>query len=121
MSKNWFTTLMMATILQEAIEQEMRISGSDMNVGRISSDQNLPITDNTGNDSSSHGSDAFSRLNRNVSYLTKLESLASSAVRSADKVGAKLIIVYTQTGLCFHTHLTNSPREERRELLAKAA
>jgi len=34
-----------------------------------------------------------------VSYLTKLESLAASAVRSADKVSAKLIIVYTQTGL----------------------
>jgi hypothetical protein len=78
----------------------MRISGaSDSNFARISSDQNLPITENI-NDASSHGSDAFSRLNlgRNVSYLTKLESLASSAVRSADKVGAKLIIVYTQTG-----------------------
>lgn len=38
-------------------------------------------------------------LGRSVSYLTKLESLAASAVRSADKVSAKLIIVYTQTGL----------------------
>ncbi len=30
--------------------------------------------------------------------LTKLESIASSAVRAADKVGASLIIVYTQSG-----------------------
>ncbi|EIE23527.1 pyruvate kinase [Coccomyxa subellipsoidea C-169] len=30
--------------------------------------------------------------------LSKLESIASSAVRAADKVGAKLIIVYTQSG-----------------------
>ena len=33
-----------------------------------------------------------------VPYLSKLESVASSAVRAADKVGAALIIVYTQTG-----------------------
>ena len=30
--------------------------------------------------------------------LSKLESIASSAVRAADKVGASLIIVYTQSG-----------------------
>ena len=30
--------------------------------------------------------------------MTKLESIASSAVRAADKVGASLIIVYTQSG-----------------------
>ena len=30
--------------------------------------------------------------------MTKLESIASSAVRAADKVGAALIIVYTQSG-----------------------
>ena len=33
-----------------------------------------------------------------TSYMTKLESVASSAVRAADKVNASLIIVYTQTG-----------------------
>lgn len=33
-----------------------------------------------------------------VPYLSKLESVASSAVRAADKVKAALIIVYTQTG-----------------------
>lgn len=31
--------------------------------------------------------------------MTKLESIASSAVRAADKVGASLIIVYTQSGI----------------------
>mmetsp|Transcript_33774 Transcript_33774/g.60980 ORF Transcript_33774/g.60980 Transcript_33774/m.60980 type:complete len:646 (-) Transcript_33774:934-2871(-) len=31
-------------------------------------------------------------------YLTKLESIASSAVRAADKVAASLIVVYTHTG-----------------------
>ncbi len=31
--------------------------------------------------------------------MTKLESIASSAVRAADKVGASLIIVYTQSGM----------------------
>ena len=40
--------------------------------------------------------------------MNKLESLASSAVRSADKVGAKLIIVYTQSGLP-HQHLGDLP------------
>lgn len=35
-------------------------------------------------------------------YLSKLESIASSAVRVADKVRAKLIVVYTQTGLTAH-------------------
>jgi len=30
--------------------------------------------------------------------LSKLESIASSAVRAADKVGASLIIVYTHSG-----------------------
>ena len=33
--------------------------------------------------------------------MTKLESIASSAVRAADKVGAALIIVYTQSGTSF--------------------
>ncbi|KAK9796683.1 hypothetical protein WJX73_008597 [Symbiochloris irregularis] len=33
-----------------------------------------------------------------VPYMSKLESIASSAVRAADKVKAALIIVYTQTG-----------------------
>ena len=33
-----------------------------------------------------------------TSYMTKLESIASTAVRAADKVSASLIIVYTQTG-----------------------
>jgi hypothetical protein len=30
--------------------------------------------------------------------LSKLESISSSAVRAADKVGASLIVVYTHTG-----------------------
>lgn len=32
--------------------------------------------------------------------LSKLESIASSAVRAADKVAASLILVYTHTGAC---------------------
>lgn len=31
-------------------------------------------------------------------YISKLESIASSAVRAADRVGASLIVVYTHTG-----------------------
>ena len=52
--------------------------------------------------------------------LSKLESIASSAVRAADKVGASLIIVYTQSGAPFSIAeealpkasgvLTSSPR-----------
>ena len=38
--------------------------------------------------------------------MSKLESIASSAVRAADKVQAALIIVYTHTGL---TPSTTSP------------
>lgn len=33
-----------------------------------------------------------------IPYFSKLESIASSAVRAADKVKAALIIVYTQSG-----------------------
>ncbi len=32
-------------------------------------------------------------------YMSKLESVASSAVKAADKVGASLIIVFTNTGM----------------------
>ncbi|KAF5827684.1 cytosolic pyruvate kinase [Dunaliella salina] len=35
---------------------------------------------------------------RGTPYLSKLESIASSAVRAADKVNASLIVVYTHTG-----------------------
>ena len=44
--------------------------------------------------------------------MTKLESIASSAVRAADKVGAALIIVYTQSGtsvLAFSQPLFRTP------------
>ena len=43
---------------------------------------------------------ALGRLSLGVNnpYLMKLESIASSAVRCADKVAAKLIIVYTTSG-----------------------
>ena len=78
--------------------------------GRSGSDQNLPVTDSSPNNGSHHGSEGYSRLSqrRSVSYLSKLESLASSAVRSADKVGAKLIIVYTQTGWSSATPLSST-------------
>lgn len=86
--------------LQEAAEQELRTAASDSMLNRSPSDQNLPVTEASPTSGSQHGSDTYSRLSlgKSVSYLSKLESLASSAVRSADKVGAKLIIVYTQTG-----------------------
>ncbi len=41
---------------------------------------------------------SLSRQHTGVPLLSKLESIASSAVRAADKVGASLIIVYTQSG-----------------------
>ena len=37
-------------------------------------------------------------LSQGAPYLSKLESVASSAVRAAQKVAAKLIVVYTQSG-----------------------
>jgi hypothetical protein len=40
------------------------------------------------------------RLYGSSPYLSKLESIASSAVRAADKVQASLIVVYTHTGGC---------------------
>ena len=85
--------------LQEATDLDLKTTPSDALFARSTSDQNLPVTGSPAGDSQ-HGSEAYSRLSlgRSVSYLSKLESLASSAVRSADKVGAKLIIVYTQTG-----------------------
>lgn len=43
-------------------------------------------------------SDSSSRLYHGSPYLSKLESISSSAVRAADKVGASLIVVYTHTG-----------------------
>ncbi|CAL8472137.1 g11679 [Coccomyxa elongata] len=41
---------------------------------------------------------SLSRQHTGAPLLSKLESIASSAVRAADKVGASLIIVYTQSG-----------------------
>jgi len=35
---------------------------------------------------------------KGIPYLSKIESIASSAVRAADKVKASLIVVYTHTG-----------------------
>lgn len=43
-------------------------------------------------------SDSNSRLYHGSPYISKLESISSSAVRAADKVGASLIVVYTHTG-----------------------
>ena len=106
-------------MVQEATEQELKTSASDALFGRSTSDQNLPVTETSPGNGSLHGSDSYSRLSlgRSVSYLTKLESLASSAVRSADKVGAKLIIVYTQTGSHSPAHL---PRDTRQRSLKPA-
>ncbi|PSC76198.1 pyruvate kinase [Micractinium conductrix] len=39
-----------------------------------------------------------SNMNAPVTYTAKLESVAASAVKSADKVGAKLMVVVTHTG-----------------------
>eukprot|EP00878_Enallax_costatus_P018273 GHUV01019230.1.p1 GENE.GHUV01019230.1~~GHUV01019230.1.p1 ORF type:complete len:547 (+),score=119.51 GHUV01019230.1:802-2442(+) len=43
-------------------------------------------------------SDSNGRLYHGSPYISKLESISSSAVRAADKVGASLIVVYTHTG-----------------------
>lgn len=64
--------------------------------------------------------------------LSKLESIASSAVRAADKVGASLIIVYTQSGeaifIIFKVHMflgyalmrTSCNEQDSRLMLATA-
>jgi pyruvate kinase len=39
------------------------------------------------------------RAHQHQSFLTKLEAVASSAVRAADMASAKLLIVFTDTGL----------------------
>jgi pyruvate kinase len=68
-------------------------------------------------------SDSNSRLYHGAPYLSKLESIASSAVRAADKVGASLIVVYTHTGArrvtCAVTrgrHVRHCARALRRKL-----
>lgn len=43
-------------------------------------------------------SSSAQRLYHGAPYLSKLESIASSAVRAADKIGASLIVVYTHSG-----------------------
>ena len=53
------------------------------------------LKDGTG---AGNSDNALNRLGRTATYLQKLESIASSAVRAADKVAASLIIVYTQSG-----------------------
>jgi len=45
-----------------------------------------------------HSTTSGSLVVRGTPYLSKLESIASSAVRAADKVNASLIVVYTHTG-----------------------
>eukprot|EP00198_Chlamydomonas_reinhardtii_P006103 XP_001695439.1 pyruvate kinase [Chlamydomonas reinhardtii] len=40
----------------------------------------------------------YEHLMERAPYISKLESIASSAVRAADRVGASLIVVYTHTG-----------------------
>ena len=57
---------------------------------------------------------------RKASYMNKLESIASSAVRAADKVSASLIIVFTQTGvppscMLMASPLLQSSSRQRRE------
>ncbi|KAG2492389.1 hypothetical protein HYH03_009335 [Edaphochlamys debaryana] len=44
-----------------------------------------------------HAATSGAAYNRSP-YISKLESIASSAVRAADRVGASLIVVYTHTG-----------------------
>lgn len=45
------------------------------------------------------GGNADEGWRHNMSFLAKLEALASSSVRAAEKAAAKLIIVFTDTGL----------------------
>lgn len=81
---------------------DLRMSASEENLARSASDINLPHEGGPGmglgrQDSSASDLGRVS-LGRSVPYTDKLESLASSAVRAADKVGAKLIIVFTESG-----------------------
>ena len=88
---------------EEALNRSRR--GSAQRLPHAISDTNLPSELSNANGtrrissySSASGPASPSPAGRSVSYLDKLESLASSAVRAAEKVGAKLIIVFTRSG-----------------------
>jgi pyruvate kinase len=83
-------------VVQEALDTE-----TDVALAR-----SLSATSMGSNERETASEDLAAKLGSSVSLnrqnlgplLSKLESIASSAVRAADKVGASLIIVYTQSG-----------------------
>ena len=83
---------------QEALDAETE-SGLDA-LARSISATSLGSHERDGHDMSHTlgSSVSLSKQHTGAPLLSKLESIASSAVRAADKVGAALIIVYTQSG-----------------------
>ena len=87
--------------LQEAIEAEVRKGNSPesarlaRNISHMSMGSDPSLTPPQGDSSNN-----LMNLGATIDspYMSKLESVASSAVKAADKVGASLIIVFTNTG-----------------------
>ncbi|KAK9861213.1 hypothetical protein WJX84_011545 [Apatococcus fuscideae] len=86
-------------LMQEAIEAEVRkgMGGEARRLAREVSHLSM------GSDTTPPGGNSSSNLMNlgatiDSPYMSKLESVASSAVKAADKVGASLIIVFTNTG-----------------------
>ncbi len=84
-----------AVVAQEALDAETEVgmealgrSISATSLGSHEPDMGRPLGSSV----------SLARQHTGAPLLSKLESIASSAVRAADKVGAKLIIVYTQSG-----------------------
>lgn len=81
---------------QDATEQAAEYEGlrhnlSEMSLGALE-------TLDAASSSLFNSNESLHRMDSSRRYLHTLESLASSAVRAADKVKAALIIVYTSTG-----------------------
>lgn len=87
--------------LQEAIEAEVRKGNSPesmrlaRNISHMSMGSDPSMTPPQGDSSNN-----LANLGATIDspYMSKLESVASSAVKAADKVAASLIIVFTNTG-----------------------
>lgn len=88
--------IMAVVTMQEALDAEETESGMEALARSISA---ASLGSGEPDIGGRHGSSmSLSRQHTGAPLLSKLESIASSAVRAADKVGASLIIVYTQSG-----------------------
>ncbi len=101
LSAQYVTDIHCSVLWQEAIEAEVRKGTTPesarlaRNISHMSmgSDGATPPQGNSSNNLMNLGAHV------NSPYMSKLESVASSAVKAADKVGASLIIVFTNTGI----------------------